>query len=300
MRMTTRLVTSCLALMGAAAVARSAAASDAPEFKIAWVKGPSRVDVGSVGELALPEGMLFAGPSDTKKLMERIGNPTTGAEAGLVVPATEREQWMLVYEYRKIGYVKDAAREKIDSDAILANIREATEKGNAERKRLGSPPIHVTGWIEAPHYDPRTNNLVWAILGRDDGGQEFANFNVRVLGREGVMSVTLVEDPGKLVASKPSLDRLLAAYSFKRGKAYAEWVPGDKVAEYGLTALVAAGAGAAAAKMGLFAVLGKILAKAWQLVIVAIVAVGAFLKRLWNAARGRAVTRQAPPAGPST
>ena len=292
-------VTFCL--LATAMVAKSQTGPEGPPVKIDWTKGPSRVDVGAVGELALPEGMLFAGPADTKKIMERLGNPSSGKEAGLVVPASDTEQWMLVYEYRRIGYIKDAAREKIDAEAILANIREATEQANKERQKLGAPAIHVTGWQEAPHYDARTNNLVWAILGRDDQGEEFANYNVRVLGREGVMSVTLVEAPQRLAASKPALDRLLSAYTFKRGKTYAEWVPGDKVAEYGLTALVAAGAGAAAAKLGFFALLGKFLAKAWQLLIVAVLAIGAALRRAWNAARGRTEAREAPrPVEPGT
>ena len=56
----------------------------------------------------------------------------------------------------------------------------------------------------------------------------------------------------------PDFDKLLAGFEFATGNRYAEWVKGDKVAAYGLTALVAGGVGAAAVKSG---ALGKL----WKL-----------------------------------
>jgi uncharacterized membrane-anchored protein len=128
---------------------------------------------------------------------------------------------------------------------------------------------------------------VWAIRGRGSDGQEVVNYDVRLLGRAGYTSATLVTDPGKLSALKPQLAEILNGYSYKRGKSYAEWVPGDKVAAYGLTALVAGGAGAAAAKMGLFAVLGKFFVKAWKLGLALIVGLGAGIKALFNKLFGK-------------
>jgi uncharacterized membrane-anchored protein len=126
------------------------------------------------------------------------------------------------------------------------------------------------------------------------------NYNVRVIGRDGVMSVTFVDDPRNLAAARPAVDEVIAAFTYKRGKKYAEWVPGDKVAEYGLTALVAAGAGAAAAKLGFFGVLAKLFGKAGKLVIVLLVALGAGAVKFWNALRGKASARPArPPADPA-
>ena len=54
---------------------------------------------------------------------------------------------------------------------------------------------------------------------------------------------------------------------------------GDRVAEYGLTALVAGGVGAAAVKSGL---LGKI----WKALVFAVLAVGAALKRFFASVFG--------------
>jgi uncharacterized membrane-anchored protein len=290
------------ALLGAGLAAHATRAEDAPAApdKVAWTSGPATVDLGgSLAEVRLPEELAFAGPEDTRRLLAAMGNTTDGSEVGLVVPKADGESWFIVFEWQPVGFVKDEDKDEIDADALLESIRDGTEAANEARKERGIPGLHVVGWFEPPRYDERTHNLTWAILARNDEGGETVNYNVRVLGREGVMSVTLVEDPKNLAAAKPAVERVLAAFRYKPGKTYAEWVPGDKVAEYGLTALVAAGAGAAAVKLGFFAFLAKLFGKAGKLVVVALAGVGALAAKLWNALRGKASARPArPPDAP--
>ncbi len=273
------------------------AESPAPP-KVAWTSGPAKVDVGgSIAEVQLPASLAFAGAEDSRRLLEAMGNPTDGSEMGLIVPKAEGQDWFIIFEWRPVGYVKDDEKDKIDADALLASIKEGTEQSNAERKKRGMPALHVVGWSEAPRFDDRTKNLTWAILGRNEQGHESVNYNVRVLGREGVMSITLVDEPQNLAKAKPAVDEVIAAFTYKQGKRYAEWVPGDKVAEYGLTALVAAGAGAAAAKLGFFGVLAKIFAKAGKAVVAGLAALAALGAKLWNAARGKMSARPAARTG---
>ena len=253
------------------------AAAEAPA--VAWIQGPKTVDLGSVAQLALTEQQSFAGASDARKLMEAMGNAATNKEVGLVVPRAEDQDWMIVFEYSDVGYVKDDDKDKIDADAILKGISEGTEEGNKRRKARGIPGLHVKGWFEKPHYDATSHNLVWALLAQDDGGHQVVNYNVRLLGRGGYMSVTLVDEPSKLAASKAEVTGVLSAFSYKSGKRYAEFRPGDKIAEYGLIALVAGGAGAAAAKLGLFGALAKLLAKGGKAIVLAVVALVAALRR---------------------
>lgn len=292
-------------LAAAALVALPAAAQDAApqqpqQPKVKWIEGPSKVDLGSIAELSLPGSVAFAGKADAQKLLESMGNVPSGTELGLVVPKAEDQDWIIVFDYDDIGYIKDAEKEEIDAGAILKSIQEGTERANEERKKRGYTTIHVTGWAEAPHYDPRTQNLTWAALHRTDKGQEGLNYNVRLLGRSGVMSVTLVEDPDKLAASKPSVDQVIQAFSFKEGKTYAEWRPGDKVAEYGLATLVAAGAGAAAMKLGFFGALAKLFAKLGKFLVVIVVALGGAVARFWKGLRARLGGRNAPHQNRST
>jgi uncharacterized membrane-anchored protein len=284
-----------LCVLARAARAEDAAPADAPKVK--WTPGPAQVQVGELAQVELPDALAFAGAEDTRALLERMGNPTDGSELGLVVPKAQDQDWFIVFEWAGIGYVKDDEKDKIDADALLKSIREGTEESNAERKKRGRSPLHVVGWAEPPRYDARTHNLTWAVLARNEEGHESVNYNVRVLGREGVMSITLVEEPKLLAQAKPAVEQVIAAFTYHDGKRYAQWVPGDKVAKYGLTALVAAGAGAAAAKLGLFAVLAKIFAKAGKAIAVGIAALGAVGVKFWNALRGKASARPgAPPA----
>jgi uncharacterized membrane-anchored protein len=255
----------------------------AAAYQPTWTRGPASVDLGSdVARIALHEGYVFAGAADTKRLMQEMGNTVDDTEVGMIAPATEGEDWILIFEYDKAGFVKDDDKNAIDKNAILESYQKGTEAANEERKAKGHPGLHVTGWYEEPHYDARTHNLVWALRAKDDGGGEVVNYNVRLLGREGYMSVTLVDEPAKLAVSKPQVERLLSSFEYKRGKTYAEWVPGDKVAEYGLVALVAGGAGAAAAKAGLFAALFKLLAKGGKAIVLLLVAIGAGIKKLFT------------------
>lgn len=290
-----------VALAALAVVPGLAAAQQQPPPeppKVAWTSGPATVELGQrLAEVQLPESLAFAGAADSRKLLEAMGNPTDGSEMGLIIPKADDEGWFIVFEWRPIGYVKDEDKDQIDADALLKSIREGTEAANEERTKRGMPALHVVGWSEPPRYDDRTKNLTWAILGRNADGHESVNYNVRVLGREGVMSVTLVDEPRNLAKAKPAVEQVISAFTYVQGKRYAEWVPGDKVAEYGLTALVAAGAGAAAAKLGFFGLLAKLFAKGGKLVVLALAGVGAAIMKFWNALRGKASARPAPRPG---
>jgi uncharacterized membrane-anchored protein len=274
--------------LGVLVVAFLAVEARANPTDVQWISGPRNVDLGAdVAQIQLPEAYVFAGAEDTRKLMESMGNTASNDEVGLISPKDDAQDWFMIFEYRPEGYVKDDDKDKIDKDAILKSYQEGTEEANKLRKERGVPGIHVTGWFEEPHYDAATHNLVWALNARSDDGHDVVNYNVRVLGRQGFMSITLVDSPTRLAQSKPEVQKLLDGFGYKQGKSYAEWIPGDKVAAYGLTALVAGGAGAAAAKLGLFAVFGKFFAKAGKAIIVAIVAVFAALKKLFSSLSSR-------------
>ena len=254
------------------------ARAEAPAVK--WTHGPATVSLGAQADLKLPEGYQFADGPTTQKLMESMGNHVSKQEVGLVAPSREGADWILVFEYQNTGFVKDDEKDKIDKGALLASIREGTEAGNERRKEMGVPGLHVTGWFEEPHYDRKSHNLVWALAAEDDNKVPVVNYNMRVLGRQGVMSVTLVDAPQGLSASKQEAETLMGEFGYKAGKSYAEFRPGDKVAEYGLIALVAGGAGAAAVKFGLFAWLAKILAKSGKAIVGLVIVAVAGLKNL--------------------
>jgi uncharacterized membrane-anchored protein len=248
-----------------------------------WQDGPRTVSLGQIAELQLPAGYVFLGAADTKTLMEQMGNVADGSELGLVTGADESSTWFVIFEEREVGYVRDDDKDDIDADALLESIREGTEEANKIRAERGIPGIHVVGWQTPPRYDEATNNLTWAILGRDEEGGDVVNFNVRLLGRRGYVSATLVDDATQIAAARPHLDLLLGSFGYRTGHKYAEFREGDKIAQYGLAALVVGGAGAAAAKTGLLGALGKLIAKGGKLIIVVVIAVAAGIRKVLQA-----------------
>lgn len=286
-----------LAIALAALLALAVAASAQEEIE--WTAGPTTAELGDgLAKIEVPEGYVFAGGAETRKFMEMTGNPPSGRELGVIMPAEQGKNWFLLFEYDEVGYVKDDEKDKIDADAILESVREGTEASNEERKKLGGGEIHVVGWFEKPHYDAKSHNLVWAIEAKGEVDTDRSvNYDVRLLGRKGYISATLVTDPSSLHGDLPHVQTLLSGFSFQEGKRYADFVSGDKVAEYGLTALIAGGAGAAAVKLGLFAYLGKLFAKGGKLIIVALAALGAGIKKMLGM-RKEKEEAGAPPIAP--
>jgi uncharacterized membrane-anchored protein len=226
--------------------------------------------------LSLPDGYVYLDAANTKKFLELNENLSSGKE---VMIAPERLGWSAYLVFEDAGYVKDD--DKIDGDAILKTLKEDNEAGNEERKRRGWTELHLVGWSTPPAYNNTTKRLEWATLLRSPDGQS-TNFFTKVLGRRGFMSVIMVSSPEDAPGATADLNKVLTGYRFNGGDTYADWRPGDKVAEYGLTGLIIGGAVAAAAKTGLLKSLFVALAAAWKLVVAAVVALLAGLKSLFK------------------
>src|SRR5437870_7018622 len=69
---------------------------------VKWQKGPSIGTLGTVAEVHVPAGYVFAGANDTRLIMEASHNPTSGQEIGFVAPAGE--SWFAVFEFDGVGY----------------------------------------------------------------------------------------------------------------------------------------------------------------------------------------------------
>tara|TARA_B100001971_G_C18223848_1_gene558979 strand:- start:922 stop:1725 length:804 start_codon:yes stop_codon:yes gene_type:complete len=250
---------------------------------IQWKEGPLTCKLGkNIANVDIDENYLFLDSRNTRDFMESIGNPTSGAELGTILPGYEgSDGWFILFEYDNIGYVSDDDKYDIDADAILRNIKKGTESANKKRTKDGFSPLIIKGWYNRPYYDDKTNNLTWAILAETDG-EPVVNHNIRFLGRSGVMSVALVTNPNELDDAIRETKPILSTFSYSQGKRYFEFVEGDKIAGYGLTALIAGGAGAAAAKLGLFAKLWKFILKLWYLVVAAIIAVFNVIKKFFS------------------
>jgi uncharacterized membrane-anchored protein len=274
-----------MALATAAAIAlvlphAAVAAQEKQGPAVEWSDGPLQGALGKIGQVKVGEGCGFADAKGTQTFLTLTQNPTSGQEQGTVLcqvlrSETDTTQWFAIFEYDEVGYVKDDEKAKLDADEILASLREGNEAGNEMRRERGWETLDLVGWERAPFYDPATNNLTWATRVRAASGDESINHSVRLLGRGGVMKVDLVVSPDAYAKSIPAFDGLIASHEFNSGLKYAEWREGDKVAAYGLTALVAGGAGALALKSGL-------LGKFWKVIAAAGVALVAGIRKLFG------------------
>jgi len=241
---------------------------------VEWVEGPTTCQLGDVAEIVVPEGFIFTDGDGARALLEYSGNLTSGAELGVVAPASEDENWWVFFEFDPMGYVKDTDRNKLDADALFKTLDEHNERANKERRKRGWEELHLTGWQVPPYYDVETNNLCWGLVLTSQTNTS-VNFSTRLLGRRGTMNADLVMGPEEFDAAMPMYNALLGGFSYTQGNRYSEFVKGDRVSEIGLTALIAGGAGAVAMKTGL-------LARFWKLIVGGLMAVGAFLKRIFG------------------
>ena len=87
----------------------------------------------------------------------------------------------------------------------------------------------------------------------------------------------------QLQTIEKDLREVLSSIEFNKGNRYGDYVAGvDKVVAYGVGALLV---GKLAAKVGLFKLLLVFAAKSWKLLIIAALAIGAFVKKLFSRRR---------------
>lgn len=229
-----------------------------------WKKGPAKIELSGKASLEYDEKHLSLGSDQANRALELMGNlPSTATR--YLFGRTDYD-WFAVIDFTAAGHVKDD--ETIDADALLKALREGNVNANEERKKLGLRSMELVGWSVPPHYNKETKRLEWGTRLKTDGIDTYTvNYTSRLLGRTGYFSSTLVTNESELKTHVMEYNKVLAKFEFNSGERYSEFKSGDKVAEYGLAALVVGGAAAAVAKskwlwkvvgVGLLAALGAL------------------------------------------
>jgi uncharacterized membrane-anchored protein len=209
--------------------------------------------------LQLPDGARFLDKSQARWVLEsEWGNPPDDLVLGLVVPPGERLPlgWAIVVAFEEMGYVSDDDAMSIDYDDLLIQMQQDTSDSNDARVQQGYPAIDLIGWAEAPTYTPAYNKLYWAALLRFTGDEYVTlNYDVRLLGRRGVLSMMAVADQTDLPQVREMCKGVAMGASFNAGHRYEEFDSNiDEVAAYGIGGLVA---GKVLAKAGILKLLLK-------------------------------------------
>src|SRR5262245_3115602 len=243
--------------------------------------------------LKLPPNFRYLDPDQSDTVLVKIwGNPPSQDKTlGMIFPAdvsvVAEESWAVVITYEEDGYVKDDDAASINYSDLLKEMQESTREGNTERTKLGYEAIELIGWAAPPRYDKNSHKLYWAKELSFGGETDHTlNYDIRALGRRGVLSLNAVSSMSQLQTIEKNMQQVLSFVEFNDGHRYTDYVAGmDKLAAYGIGALVA---GKLAAKAGLFV----LLAKSWKLLLLGVLAIGAFIKKLLSGRR-----KEEPTAG---
>jgi uncharacterized membrane-anchored protein len=250
-----------------------------------FVDGPTDGDLGEA-MLKVPAGSMFAGKAGTNKWSVATSGREKPEARGLVNGPNGR--WMVLFTYEETGHIKDDEKDDLNAGDLLDSYKEGQEEANEFRQQNGIEPIFIDGWEQQPAYNEQVKSLEWAITAHSPTSTRIVNFNTRLLGRTGVMSAVLMYgDDVQLKDIIGDFRTLMSGFTFKDGQRYSEFRDGDKLAEYGLAALVAGGGVALAAKTGLLAKFGVLLAKGGKGIILGIVAIGAGIANVFKRIFGK-------------
>jgi uncharacterized membrane-anchored protein len=245
---------------------------------------------GANATLHLGKDFYYLPPDEARKvLVDGWGNPPRVAEGvlGIVFPAGKTfldDTWGAAITYEGSGYVTDKDAQTADYDALLKQLQSGEDEINAKRRKEGYPAQHLVGWAQPPSYDSASHSVVWAQnVAFDDQSDNSLNYDVRMLGRKGVLSLNMITAMSKLDETRADAAKLARSADFAPGARYADFKQGDDTAGYGIAGLVAAGLGVVAVKkLGLLAILLVFLKKGLVLIVAAFAALGARFRKLFG------------------
>lgn len=250
----------------------------------AWARGVWETLTPQSGEIKIeaagavldvPETFYFLDAKDSETVLVDVwGNPPGQNVLGMIFPEQmtpfDDGSWGVSIEYEEDGYVSDEDAADIDFADLLTQMQEDTRASSESRVNQGYEAIELVGWAATPFYDADTHKMHWAKelkFGQQDA--HTLNYNIRVLGRKGVLVLNFIADMSQKDEIDNNLEAVLALAEFDDGARYADFDPDiDQVAAYGLGALVA---GKVIAKTGFIAMAILFLKKFGIFILLAIV-----------------------------
>jgi uncharacterized membrane-anchored protein len=237
-------------------------------------------------QIDVPEGLVYLDKAQAKNLLiDYWDNSESVLDdlLGVLVPSENEFFYQIcvayVISYDNCGYIKDNDAKSIDYDELLEQLKEDFKDDN---KSL--PEEHrceLIGWAVPPHYDSVNHALVWARTLAFQHG-ETVNYDMRILGKDGYVSVNAVVDPDPETIDEVSVNEssMVKSIRFDKGYAYADFdEKRDKISDWTIGGLVA---GSILAKSGLLAKIGVLLLKFWKIIAVGVVGIAACVKKIFS------------------
>ncbi|WP_462252227.1 DUF2167 domain-containing protein [Ferruginibacter sp.] len=239
-----------------------------------------------IAKLNVPPGFKYLNAAQSNYVLTDVwGNPPQTGVLGMIFPESSgpfgEKSYAFIITYDPMGFVKDEDADKTNYDDLLKNMQKEEVEENKSRTAQGYPAINMTGWASKPFYDKTNKVLHWAknlhFAGQDENT---LNYEVRILGRKGVLSMNAVASMNELDSVKKDIDKVLAIPSFTEGNTYKDFdSKTDNVAAWTIGGLVA---GKVLLKVGFWAVLSKFFLAAWKFILIGVIAVWAGVKKFFG------------------
>jgi uncharacterized membrane-anchored protein len=235
-----------------------------------------------IAQLNVPAGFKYLNADQSNYVITELwGNPARTDVLGMLFPESggpfADSSYAFIISYEDIGYVKDEDADKIDYDEMLKNMQKEEIDVNVERKKNGYPAIHIVGWAQKPYYDKTNKVLHWAKeLKFGNSEERTLNYEIRILGRKGVLSMNAVATMNELDLVTKDINKVLNIAQFTEGNKYSNYDSKiDKVAAWTIGGLVA---GKILAKVGILA----FFAKFFKLILVGLGSIGAAIAKFFK------------------
>ena len=244
-----------------------------------------QVKIGEVATLDIPAGFKFLDGPQAASVLHNVWKNPYSPSLGMLMPTGTSpflpDCWAVEITYEEEGHIKDDDAKDIKYNDLLSQMQKAVLESNDERIKQGGRAMELTGWAEPPLYDAKAHKLFWAKKLKELGDSvEFLNYNIRILGRKGVLVLNAIGGLDQLPEIKRQTPTLLAATNFTKGNTYEEFNSSmDKVAAYGIVGLIAGGV---LAKTGLLAKVGILLLKFIKPALAGIAALGAWVVKFFK------------------
>lgn len=219
---------------------------DSLESKITFQTGQISLANGHI-KLTVPEGFQFINAEQTRFILEDLwGNLEDKDVYGMLVKngfkvSRLTNDYSFVLSYSDLGYVQDNKDTDLDHADLLSTLQNNMEINNENRISHGVNTMTVKEWVLVPYYDKYKKALYWANkIAVNGSDEEILNYNLRLLGRSGVIKINAVATMDQLPSIKQVLPLIISQTRFEEGQQYADFMAGkDKISNWTINELIA-------------------------------------------------------------
>ncbi len=234
--------------------ASGAVASEETSLPFEWAQAfwqslsprKGRIDLaGGIAVIDVPEGFFFLDANDTARVLtEAWGNPPGNDALGMLLPdgmtPFDPGAWAVTITYDESGHISDDGAAQLEAGKLLSIMQRDAARETETRKVEGYESFAVVGWMQQPYYDAASHILSWGrVLRFGSLPGDTLNIRIRLLGRQGMLSIELVADEAREAEVETAFMDLITMARFNPGNRYEDFdAVSDRRSETGIAELI--------------------------------------------------------------